>query len=78
MMTKAFIVFNQGLWNSETAFIDNKKLWYDDEKAMEAFPLLKELKAAKLTAAKAKTVSDRSSNNKRIKDTISRLEGLTE
>lgn len=76
MMTKAFIVFNQGLWNGETVFIDNKRLWFDDDKAMKAFPILKELKTAKLAAAKAKTVSERSSANKQIKTIISKLETL--
>ena len=76
MMTKAFLVSNQGLFSGQDELIDNKKLWYDEEKAKRLLPLLKQLKAAKLSAAKAKTISEKSNFNSQIKTIIKQLEGL--
>ena len=76
MMTKAFLVSNQGLFSGQDKLIDNKKLWYDEEKTKQLLPLLKQLKAAKLSAAKAKTISEKSNFNSQIKTIIKQLEGL--
>ena len=76
MMTKAFLVSNQGLFSGEDKLIDNKKLWYDEEKAKQIFPLLKQLKAVKLSAAKARTISEKSKFNSQIKSIIKQLEEL--
>ena len=75
MMTKAFLVSNQGLFYGQDKLLDNKKLWYDEEKAKQLLPLLKQLKAAKLSAAKAKTISEKSKFNSQIKTIIQQLEG---
>lgn len=76
MMTKSFLVCNQGLYKGETELLDSKKLWYDGDKAMECLPLLKKLKQLKISAAKAKTISEKSSFNGQIKENIKLLEGL--
>lgn len=76
MMTKAFLVCNKGLFSKESEMLDSRKLWYDNGKAMECFPLLKRLKALKISAAKADTISERSAYNKEIKEVIGKLEGL--
>ena len=75
MMTKAFLVFNQGLYSGADKLLDSK-VWYDD-KMLTLLPMLKKLKTAKLSAAKAKTVADKSVYNKQIKETIKLLEELT-
>ncbi|MDD6489496.1 MAG: DUF4391 domain-containing protein [Clostridia bacterium] len=76
MMTKAFLVSNQGLFSGENKLLDNKKLWYDEEKAKQLFPLLRQLKFVKISAAKAKTVSEKSKFNSQIKSVIQQLEEL--
>ncbi len=76
MMTKSFLVCNQGLYSGQAELLDSKKLWYDDDKAMECLPMLKKLKQLKLSAAKAKTVSEKSKCNSQIKEIINTLEGL--
>lgn len=73
MMTKAFLVFNQELFLSE--LIDSR-MWHDDNKILRCYPLLKKLKALKLSAAKAKTVSEKSDLNRQIKSIIKELEEL--
>ena len=73
MMTKAFLVSNQGLFSGQDKLLDNKKLWYDEEKAKQLLPLLKQLKAAKLSAAKAKTISEKSNFNSQIKTIIKQI-----
>ena len=75
MMCKAFLVFNHGLFKSDAQFLDSK-LWYDDNKLAICLPLMKKLKAAKLSAAKATTVADKSAYNKQIKQYIKELEVL--
>lgn len=78
MMTKSFLVCNQGLFSGQSELLDSKKLWYDNEKAMQCFPLLKKLKALKLSAVKANTIFEKSNYNKQIKETIIALEELIE
>lgn len=73
MMTKAFLVFNQELFSGE--LIDSR-MWHDDNKVLRCYPLLKKLKALKLSAAKAKTVSEKSDLNRQIKSVIKELEEL--
>lgn len=77
MMTKAFLVFNKGLYSNQQKILDNKKLWYDDARVMKLFPLLKNLKIEKAQAAKAKTIADKSKHNKEIKALIATLEEVT-
>ncbi len=76
MMTKSFLVCNQWLFGGQTKLLDSKKLWYDNDKAMECFPLLKKLKQLKISASKARTVSEKSEYNSQIKEIINTLEGL--
>lgn len=76
MMTKAFLVSNQGLFLSENKLLDNKKLWYDEQKAMQVLPLLMNLKTLKLSSLKVKTLVEKSMYNKQIKKTIEELEEL--
>jgi len=71
-MCKAFLVFNHGLFKNDDAMLDSK-MWYDDNKLALCFPLLKKLKALKLSASKAKTISDKSKYNSEIKNTIAEL-----
>ena len=61
----------------ENELIDNKNLWYDEERAKQIFPLLKQLKFVKLSAAKARTISEKSKLNFQIKEIIGRLETIT-
>lgn len=76
MMTKAFLICNQGLFACEDKLLDNKKLWYDEQKAKPVFPLLKRLKTLKLSALKVSTIAEKSMYNNQIKKTIEELEGL--
>lgn len=76
MMTKAFLICNQGLFACEDKLLDNKKLWYDEQKAKQAFPLLKRLKTLKLSALKVSTIAEKSMYNNQIKKTIKELEEL--
>lgn len=76
MMTKAFLICNQGLFSCEDKLIDNKKLWYDEQKAKLIFPLLKLLKTLKLSALKVTTIVEKSMYNNQIKKTIEELEAL--
>lgn len=76
MMTKAFLICNQGLFSSEDKLLDNKKLWYDEQKAKLIFPLLKLLKTLKLSALKVTTIAEKSMYNSQIKKTIEELENL--
>ena len=75
MMCKAFLVFNHGLFKNDYAMLDSK-MWYDDNKLMLCFPLLKKLKILKLSVSKAKTLSEKSDYNKQIKDNIQKLKNL--
>ena len=75
MMTKAFLVFNQELFSGATQLVDSR-MWHDDNKVLRCYPLLKRLKNLKLSAAKAKTVSEKSELNKQIKSVIKELEEL--
>ena len=72
MMCKAFLVFNHGLFKNDDAMLDSK-IWYDDNKLTLCFPLLKKLKALKLSVSKAETISDKSKYNSEIKNTIAEL-----
>ena len=72
MMCKAFLIFNQGLFKNDNDMLDSK-MWYDDSKLMCCMPLLKKLKASKLSVAKAKTLSEKSNYNGQIKDSIQKL-----
>ena len=74
MMTKAFLVCNQGLFLNEMKLLDNKKLWYDETKSVLVFPLVRQLKNVKLNSSKAKTVSEKSKYNKQIKQLLSEIE----
>lgn len=76
MMAKAFLICNQGLFSCEDKLIDNKKLWYDEQKAKLVFPLLKLLKTLKLSALKVTTIVEKSMYNNQIKKTIEELEAL--
>ena len=76
MMTKSFLVCNRGLFARESELLDSKRLWYDNDKAADCFPLLKKLKNLKLSAARANTISEKSSINKQIKENIKDLEAL--
>lgn len=76
MMTKSFLVCNRGLFARESELLDSKKLWYDNEKAAECFPLLKKLKNLKLSATRSNTISEKSTLNKQIKEVIMALEEL--
>lgn len=76
MMTKAFLVCERGAYSQSDSILDNKKLWYDEERASQVFPLMKQIKTLKETAAKAKSIEDRSEYNKKIRQTISELERL--
>lgn len=75
MMTKAFLVFNQEIYSGSVSLLDSK-MWYDDSKLTVCYDLLKQLKAQKLSAAKAKTIAEKSTYNKQIKETIKLLEEL--
>lgn len=74
MMTKAFLVFNQGLYSGADKLLDSK-VWYGD-KMLLLLPMLKKLKSAKQSAAKAKTIADKSAYNKQIKQYITELERM--
>ena len=76
MMTKAFLVCERGAYSQSDSILDNKKLWYDETRASQVFPLMKQIKTLKETAAKAKSIADRSEYNKKIRQTISELERL--
>ena len=76
MMTKAYLISNQGLFAAEDKLLDNKKLWYDDERSRKVFPLARQLKAAKLSAARSKTIAEKSKYNTQIKKLIKELEEL--
>lgn len=76
MMTKAYLISNQGLFAAEDKLLDNKKLWYDDERSRKVFPLARQLKAAKLSAARSKTIAEKSKCNTQIKKLIKELEDL--
>ncbi|HCJ96968.1 MAG TPA: hypothetical protein DHV76_07970 [Ruminococcaceae bacterium] len=78
MMTKAFLVSNQNLFSSENKLLDNKKLWYDEQRTKLVLPLLIQLKSLKLSALKAKTLVEKSSFNKQIKEKIKELEEFAE
>lgn len=75
MMTKAFLVFNQAVYSGSLKILDSR-VWYDDEKAMLFFPLLKRLKSLKQSAAKADTIAEKSAYNKEMKTIIEQLENL--
>lgn len=75
MMCKAFLVFNQGLFRNDNAMLDSK-LWYDDSKLIKCFPLLKKLKALKISASNSKTISDKSKYNSEMKKTITELSSI--
>lgn len=75
MMTKAFLVFNHGLFSKSDQLLDSK-IWYDDNKIISCFSLLKQLKALKLSVSKAKTIADKSNYNKQIKNCLKSLEEL--
>lgn len=76
MMTKAFLISNPNLFASQDKLLDNKKLWYDDERAKKVFPLVRQLNTVKLSATRAKTVVERGKYNTQIKDLIKELEVL--
>ena len=73
MMCKAFLVFNHGLYSGSDGLLDSK-FWYDESRLKRVLPLLKELKALKIAAAKADTLAERSNINRQIKETIKELE----
>ena len=76
MMTKAYLISNQGLFAAEDKLLDSKKLWYDEERSRKIFPLARQLKAAKLSAARSKTLAEKSKYNTQIKGLIKELEVL--
>ena len=76
MMTKAFIIFNRSLYPGIDKILGGK-IWYDEKKTVRAFSLLRELKALKISAAKAKTVAEKSPLNKAAKEKIKLLEELS-
>jgi hypothetical protein len=76
MMTKAFLVNNPGLFKDEDKLLDNKKLWYDEERSRLVFPTVKQLKATKLSVSKAKTISEKGKLNAQIKSLVNNLEEL--
>ena len=75
MMTKSFLVFNQSMYSGSLKLLDSQ-LWYNDEKLIICLPLLKKLKMLKQSAAKAKTIVERSTVNKQMKEIIQQLEEL--
>jgi hypothetical protein len=75
MMTKAFLVFNQEIWSGSEKMLDSK-LWYDEQAAKQSFAFLKQLKALKISASKAKTIAEKSVYNKQIKEIIRKLEAF--
>ena len=76
MMTKAYLISNQGLFSKEDKLLDNKKLWYDENRAKLVLPLLKKLKTNKLAVSKAKTVVEKSRINAEVKNLINELEEM--
>lgn len=75
MMTKAFLVFHQGIYADAQKMLDSK-IWYNDEKLLLCFPLLKRLLILKISAGKAKTIAEKSAINKQIKEMIEGLEEI--
>lgn len=75
MMTKSFLVFNQSIYTGSLKLLDSQ-LWYNDEKLMMCLPLLKKLKTLKQSAAKVKTVAERSTFNKQMKEIMKQLDSM--
>lgn len=69
MMTKSFIVFNTALFSGTEKLLESK-LWYNDEKIIECYSNITELKKLKLAALKANSVADKGKINKNIKGII--------
>lgn len=75
MMTKAFIIFNNGLFSNIDKLLDSK-FWYNEDKIRLCFNLLYRLKQLKNSVIKTNLISEKSKLNSEIKTIIQQLEEL--